>query len=272
MFRRKPSRSSQLTDSLAASGALLVQINRDFKEISSSHIHGSVFAEANQARPRMRTNLQGLSQSPNSTNEGKQGRKERSRLGGSFQYLGFKLNDKSSQTLEGNDDKTDTLFDGEQTVPVSRNVRGSGPNVVNSKSAAQNLPGVTQVWIQADLGHLCKFDNANSPGYEAVAGTICQYSERAPKITKDRWVDEGRIHALGVLKGELYSMSTHKSSILYQRVIRTTQLMAEYVITLWWILLISFTIRGSRDLSRYRLCAFKKPQLSVPPRENWSGE
>ncbi|OOQ86355.1 hypothetical protein PEBR_21823 [Penicillium brasilianum] len=199
---QKSSRSSQLTDSLAASSTLMGRINRRFEEIMSSRILVSLFSEARQARPVVRTNLQELSPSPNSTNKGNEGGTNRSQLGTLLKTLGFKSNNKSSQTPKNNDDSLDTLSGGEETVPVSSNVESSGPNVADGKSAARNLPNGNMGWIEADHGHVCKFDNANSPGYEAVAGVIRQCSAQAPKIIRDRWADDGRIHALGVLKGE----------------------------------------------------------------------
>ncbi|KAJ5363917.1 uncharacterized protein N7496_009630 [Penicillium cataractarum] len=242
--------SSQLGASLAANSARMVQIIRQFEEISSSRFMVSAFSEASlddgrQANSMAARASPGLLQSPNAASSSDpvtEGHKKRSRLGNFFKKLGRKQNDKGSQPLGGHDDPFGTSSDEDETIVWTSTVTKqvnltqssrygddhdmfAGPsnfksietNIVQKTSATPYLSGVNRWRIEADHRHICKFDNADSPGYKAVAGAILKFSLQAPETIAARWADKGRIHALGIFyrnsPGTLESDQTTKSPI-----------------------------------------------------------
>lgn len=63
---------------------------------------------------------------------------------------------------------------------------------MDESSAAPYAEGVERMGIEADHRHMCKFDDDNSPGYEAVAEALLRYSRDAPNTIADRWVEEDK--------------------------------------------------------------------------------
>ncbi|PYI10136.1 catalytic protein [Aspergillus sclerotiicarbonarius CBS 121057] len=73
---------------------------------------------------------------------------------------------------------------------LSSDVKGTRELIVDESSAAPYAEGVERMGIEADHSHMCKFDDDNSPGYEAVAEALLRYSRDAPHTIADRWVEE----------------------------------------------------------------------------------
>ncbi|OOF99830.1 hypothetical protein ASPCADRAFT_203655 [Aspergillus carbonarius ITEM 5010] len=73
---------------------------------------------------------------------------------------------------------------------LSSDVKGTRELIVDESSAAPYAEGVERMGIEADHSHMCKFDDENSPGYEAVAEALLRYSRDAPHTIADRWVEE----------------------------------------------------------------------------------
>ena len=78
----------------------------------------------------------------------------------------------------------------------STDVRGTREVIVDEASAAPYVEGVERMGIEADHSHMCKFDNENAPGYEAVAEALMRYSRQAPAVIADRWMEEKKTRAL----------------------------------------------------------------------------
>ncbi|XHF97721.1 hypothetical protein AWENTII_001306 [Aspergillus wentii] len=74
----------------------------------------------------------------------------------------------------------------------STDVKGTRELIVDESSAAPYAEGTERMGIEADHSHMCKFDDENSPGYEAVAEALLRYSRDAPDMIADRWVEEKR--------------------------------------------------------------------------------
>ncbi|CAG7918386.1 unnamed protein product [Penicillium olsonii] len=72
----------------------------------------------------------------------------------------------------------------------STDVRGTREVIVDEHSAAPYMDGVERMGIEADHSHMCKFDDDNAAGYEAVAEAILRYSRQAPTVISTRWVEE----------------------------------------------------------------------------------
>lgn len=72
----------------------------------------------------------------------------------------------------------------------STDVKGTRQLIVDESSAAPYVDGVERMGIEADHSTMCKFDDENAPGYEAVAEALLRYSEGAPSLIKDRWAEE----------------------------------------------------------------------------------
>lgn len=72
----------------------------------------------------------------------------------------------------------------------STDVHGTREVIVDEHSAAPYMDGVERMGIEADHSHMCKFDDENSAGYEAVAEAILRYSCQAPAVISTRWVEE----------------------------------------------------------------------------------
>ncbi|PWY92397.1 catalytic protein [Aspergillus heteromorphus CBS 117.55] len=73
---------------------------------------------------------------------------------------------------------------------LSSDIKGTRELIVDESSAAPYMEGVERMGIEADHSHMCKFDDDNSPGYEAVAEALLRYSRDAPNTIYDRWVEE----------------------------------------------------------------------------------
>ena len=63
--------------------------------------------------------------------------------------------------------------------------------------------------IEADHAHMCKFEDENSPGYEAVADALLRYCRDGPSRIAERWTAEKEMRrvkaqsiALGVMNGK----------------------------------------------------------------------
>lgn len=72
----------------------------------------------------------------------------------------------------------------------STDVHGTREVIVDEHSAAPYMEGVERMGIEADHSHMCKFDDENAAGYEAVAEAILRYSRQAPVVILDRWAEE----------------------------------------------------------------------------------
>lgn len=72
----------------------------------------------------------------------------------------------------------------------STDVKGTRQLIVDESSAAPYIEGVERMGIEADHSTMCKFEDENAPGYEAVAEALLRYSEAAPALIVDRWAEE----------------------------------------------------------------------------------
>ncbi|KAE8371208.1 lipa and NB-ARC domain protein [Aspergillus bertholletiae] len=73
---------------------------------------------------------------------------------------------------------------------LSTDVKGTRELIVDESSAAPYAEGVERMGIEADHRHMCKFEDDNAPGYEAVAEALLRYSRDAPATILDRWTEE----------------------------------------------------------------------------------
>lgn len=73
------------------------------------------------------------------------------------------------------------------------NFKGTLQFVVDEDSAAPVIQGVERMGIEKDHSHMCKFEDANAPGYDVVADAISSYAEEAPVKVKGRWEREKRV-------------------------------------------------------------------------------
>ncbi|KAL2815023.1 hypothetical protein BJX63DRAFT_431122 [Aspergillus granulosus] len=73
---------------------------------------------------------------------------------------------------------------------LSTDVKGTRELIVDETSAAPYADGVERMGIEADHSHMCKFDDENAPGYEAVAEALLRYSRDAPATIQERWREE----------------------------------------------------------------------------------
>ena len=85
--------------------------------------------------------------------------------------------------------------------------------IVDESSAAPYIEGAERMGIEADHGHMCKFENENSPGYEAVADALLRYSRDGQSRIADRWLAEKEMRrvraqsvALGMMSGRYRSL------------------------------------------------------------------
>lgn len=97
----------------------------------------------------------------------------------------------------------------------STDVKGTRQLIVDESSAAPYIEGVERMGIEADHSSMCKFDDENAPGYEAVAEALLRYSEAAPSLIAHRWHEEestremwkhykiGELRGPGMLPGPL---------------------------------------------------------------------
>ncbi|PYH45433.1 LipA and NB-ARC domain protein [Aspergillus saccharolyticus JOP 1030-1] len=79
---------------------------------------------------------------------------------------------------------------------LSTDVKGTRELIVDESSAAPYMEGVERMGIEADHRHMCKFDNEDSPGYEAVAEALLRYSGDAPATIHERWNEERKARRL----------------------------------------------------------------------------
>ncbi|KAJ9205722.1 hypothetical protein DTO207G8_3272 [Paecilomyces variotii] len=77
-----------------------------------------------------------------------------------------------------------------ETKPTD--LKGTRELIVDERSAAPNFDGVERMGIEADHSHMCKFDDEDAPGYEAVADALIRYARDAPAFIANRWVQEKR--------------------------------------------------------------------------------
>ncbi|OJJ51568.1 hypothetical protein ASPZODRAFT_55113 [Penicilliopsis zonata CBS 506.65] len=78
----------------------------------------------------------------------------------------------------------------------STDLKGIREIIVDESSAAPYLDGVERMGIEADHSHMCKFQDENAPGFEAVAEALLRYSREAPARISERWVDERKVRLL----------------------------------------------------------------------------
>lgn len=74
-------------------------------------------------------------------------------------------------------------------------LKGTRQFVVDEDSAAPNFPGVERMGIERDHSTMCKFENAQTPGFSVVAEAIQRYSRDAPAKVLDRWEEENQVRA-----------------------------------------------------------------------------
>ncbi|KAL5339177.1 hypothetical protein BJX70DRAFT_397953 [Aspergillus crustosus] len=75
---------------------------------------------------------------------------------------------------------------------LSTDFKGTRELIVDETSAAPYADGVERMGIEATHSHMCKFDDDNTPGYEAVAEALLRYSRDAPATIQERWSEEER--------------------------------------------------------------------------------
>ncbi|KAI9369350.1 hypothetical protein BJX61DRAFT_536483 [Aspergillus egyptiacus] len=74
---------------------------------------------------------------------------------------------------------------------LSTDVKGTRELIVDESSAAPYAEGVERMGIEATHSQMCKFEDENAPGYEAVAEALLRYSRDAPATIQQRWAEEG---------------------------------------------------------------------------------
>lgn len=75
-----------------------------------------------------------------------------------------------------------------ETKPID--LKGTREFIVDEKSAAPDLEGVERMGIEGDHSTMCKFEDENAQGFEAVAEAIVRYSREAPALIAGRWIEE----------------------------------------------------------------------------------
>ncbi|RGP80658.1 hypothetical protein FLONG3_1262 [Fusarium longipes] len=93
------------------------------------------------------------------------------------------------------------------------NIKGKKFIVVDAKSAAPPLPGVTYYGIEACHSEMCKFDSIESPGFRNITTTLEKWIEKAPCLIQERWFaeeDESQNRALARVK-EIMSPYTDRA-------------------------------------------------------------
>ncbi|KAK7745916.1 hypothetical protein SLS53_002635 [Cytospora paraplurivora] len=66
-------------------------------------------------------------------------------------------------------------------------LKGTKSLIVDAKSAAPRLPGVTSYGIEADHSGMCKFESIDAPGYRLVSSAIVEWAQEAPDFISVRW-------------------------------------------------------------------------------------
>ncbi|KAK3192019.1 hypothetical protein K4F52_002064 [Lecanicillium sp. MT-2017a] len=75
-------------------------------------------------------------------------------------------------------------------------IKGTKIIVVDANSASPQLPGVTYYGVEATHSQMCKFDNANAPGFRALTTDMRQWILDAPALIAGRWaVEEDELSA-----------------------------------------------------------------------------
>ncbi|GMG15317.1 unnamed protein product [Aspergillus oryzae] len=59
--------------------------------------------------------------------------------------------------------------------------------IVTVESAAPTIDGVEKCSVPADHRGMCKFEDANSPGFRNVLAALKRYSDAAPVLISQRW-------------------------------------------------------------------------------------
>jgi hypothetical protein len=128
-------------------------------------------------------------------------------LGKLLRKVGSKSSDKLSQLLGNHDDEFELPFDGGEVC--------SKPNLVemtrDGSAAAPKLAGTKRMGTEVNHTNIGKFDDADSPGYKAVARVLLQYSLQdslqADHTVEARWAKNRRDHALKKPQVESSGMS-----------------------------------------------------------------
>jgi hypothetical protein len=266
LFKKVTEEPPHLADALEGSSAVLERINHRFEEIKGDFCIISFY----EALPTQRTqnisvsagssitksrdisvraaipegatlytrtvSRQGVSDSSNTANEGS---KKKSRLGTNLlKKLGLKSTDKKEPEISSSH---------EEMLYEYRTVKTTQQVTVNGVSVPPDYLSVTEsIGICTNHTDICKFDDAESPDYKAVAKALLQCSLDASrgKIAA-RWADDRRVHALGVSQGKSPGRSAQKHSIHCLHSVQRVHVFAEHVPTRSGILLIPFTIRNS---------------------------
>ncbi|KUI72438.1 Protein SERAC1 [Cytospora mali] len=66
-------------------------------------------------------------------------------------------------------------------------LKGTKSLIVDAKSAAPRLPGVTSYGIEADHSGMCKFESVDAPGYRQVSTAIVEWVQESPDFINIRW-------------------------------------------------------------------------------------
>lgn len=209
----------QLINWLSRSSLVLEEISSQFSEIKSNfHIisfyearHREIqFTETHSTETRTTegykvtsevvTSILGPVQSSSPV---KERCKPMSSLGKLHRKVGSKSSDKLLQLLGNHDDEFELPFDGGEVF--------SKPNLVemtrDGSAAAPKLAGTKRMGTEVNHTNIGKFDDADSPGYKAVARDLLQYSLQADHTVEDRWAKNRRDHALEKPQVESSGMS-----------------------------------------------------------------
>lgn len=262
LFKNFAEEPPLLADSLSGSSAVLERINHRFEEIrgnfriisfyeagstqrtqiisktTGSDISMSPAISTNAAIPEGVTistatpSSQGLPKSSDAANEGG---KKRSRLGTNLlKKLGLKSTDKKEPEISS---REETLYE-YHTVKPTQEFTVDGVSV-----PPDYLSGTESIRIHADHTDICKFDDADSPSYKAVAGALVHCSLHASRTIAARWADGRRARALGVSLGKSLGMCAEEHPINCLHTVQTVHLIAEYIPTQSGLTLIPFTSR-----------------------------
>ncbi|PWY64673.1 catalytic protein [Aspergillus eucalypticola CBS 122712] len=110
---------------------------------------------------------------------------------------------------------------------LSSDVKGTRELIVDESSAAPYAEGVERMGIEADHRHMCKFDDDNSPGFEAVAEALLRYSRDAPNTIADRWVEEDKTRRVQK-QTKIREIFSHGMSVPDLRTIGRTPLLSDH--------------------------------------------
>ncbi|UKZ76322.1 hypothetical protein TrVFT333_004024 [Trichoderma virens FT-333] len=98
---------------------------------------------------------------------------------------------KDNETLENINNHFLDIYQRFQIHMVHENhktdIKGTKIMVVDPGSASPQLPGVIYYGVEATHTQLCKFENANSPGFRALSTDLRQWVLVAPDVIAVRW-------------------------------------------------------------------------------------